>query len=181
MIQETESAYGALHWVSNNAALSAPNKPVTALSEEEFDACLGVTLKGVWLAMKYELPLIEASGGGAIVNIASVSGLRGEAFQSVYAAAKGGVLAMSRSIAVEEAEEGVRCNTIHPGMIWTNMQAGAMGSHEAASYKPPSFMVPMERQGTPEEIASMALFLASDEASYITGAEFTVDGGMTTI
>ena len=85
VVAQTLQVFGGLHMVSNNAALSAPNKPVTDLSEDEWDRCMAVTLRGIWLCMKYQLPLIEASGGGAIVNVASVSGIRGEAFQSAYA------------------------------------------------------------------------------------------------
>ena len=88
VMEKCETAFWALHMVSNNAAQAAPNKPVTSLSEQEWDRCMGVTLKGVWLCMKYQLPLIESSGGGAIVNIASVSGIRGEVYQSAYAAAR---------------------------------------------------------------------------------------------
>ena len=117
VVAQTLQVFGGLHMVSNNAALSAPNKPVTDLSEDEWDRCMAVTLRGVWLCMKYQLPLIEASGGGAIVNVASVSGIRGEAFQSAYAAAKGGVINLSKTVAVEYAKRRIRVNTVCPGGI----------------------------------------------------------------
>ena len=117
VIETIRRHFGALHMVSNNASLGVPNKPVTALDESEWDRCMGVSLRGVWLCMKYQLPLIEASGGGAIVNIASISGMRGEAHQSAYAAAKGGVINLSKTVAVEYAKRGVRVNTVCPGGI----------------------------------------------------------------
>ena len=107
VMETCQSAFGGLHQVSNNAAQTVPNKPVTELSEADWDRCMGITLKGVWLCMKYQLPLIEASGGGAIVNIASVSGIRGEVLQSAYAAAKGGVITLTKAVAAEYARRGV--------------------------------------------------------------------------
>ena len=180
VIGETRAAFSGLDILVNNAGI-AILKPLKDLTTEEWNRQIDVNLTSVFYGCKYGLELMRETGGGSIINLSSIAGHVGNKTTAAYAAAKGGVLAMSRSIAVEEAKHNIRCNTIHPGMIWTNMQAGAMGSHEAASYKPPAFVVPMERQGTPEEIASMALFLASDEASYITGAAFTVDGGMTTL
>jgi NAD(P)-dependent dehydrogenase (short-subunit alcohol dehydrogenase family) len=177
VIEQTEQTFGALHMVSNNAALGAPNKAVTDLSEEEWDRCMAVTLRGVWLCMKYQLPLIEASGGGAIVNIASVSGIRGEVFQSAYAAAKGGVITLSKAVAAEYAKRGVRVNTVCPGGINTGgmqfylekmpemrdktLQAHAMG-----------------RLAEPQEIADAVVYLCSDKASFITGHDLVVDGGV---
>lgn len=177
VIEQTRQAYGALHLVSNNAALGAPNKPVTDLSEEEWDRCMAVTLRGVWLSMKYQLPLIEASGGGAIVNVASVSGLRGEPLQSVYTAAKGGVIALSKTVAVEYAKRGIRVNTVCPGGInsggmafylkkMPEMRERALNAHA------------MGRLAEPEEIADAVVYLCSERASFITGHDLVVDGGV---
>lgn len=178
VLGETTSAFGGLDILVNNAGI-AILVPLKDLTTEQWTRQIDVNLNGVFLGCKYGLEAMRASGGGSLVNLSSIAGHVGTKTTVAYAATKGGVLAMSRSIAVEEAENNIRCNTIHPGMIWTNMQAEAMGSKEAESYNPPAFMVPMERQGTPQEIANMALFLASDESSYVTGAEFVVDGGMT--
>ena len=176
-IDRTREHFGALHMVSNNAALGAPNKPVTELDENEWDRCMGVTLKGVWLAMKHQLPLIEASGGGAIVNIASVSGIRGEVFQSAYAAAKGGVITLSKAVAAEYAKRGVRINTVCPGGIESGgmqlylekmpeMREKTLNAHA------------MGRLAKPAEIADAVVFLCSDRASFITGHDLVVAGGV---
>ena len=177
VIEQTRQSFGALHMVSNNAALGAPNKPVTELSEQEWDRCMAVTLRGVWLCMKYQLPLIEASGGGAIVNVASVSGLRGEAYQSAYTAAKGGVIALSKTVAVEYAKRGIRVNTVCPGGInsggmafylkkMPEMREKALNAHA------------MGRLAEPEEIADAVVYLCSERASFITGHDLVVDGGV---
>lgn len=169
--------YDGLHWVSNNAAMGAPNKPVTELTEEEWDACTNVTYKGVWRCLKHQLPLIEASGGGAIVNVASVSGLRGEVLQSAYASAKGAVITLSKTVAAEYARRGVRVNTVCPGGINTRgiqlyldkmpeMKQKTLDAHA------------MGRLAEPEEIADAVVFLCSDNASFITGHDMVVDGGV---
>ena len=119
VMEAARSTWGGLHLVSNNAAAAPPNKALTDITEEEWDRCMSVTLRGVWLCLKHELPLIEASGGGAIVNVASLSGLRGDPHQGAYAAAKGGVLALSKTAATEYARRGVRVNTVCPGGIAT--------------------------------------------------------------
>lgn len=177
VMEECKQTYGGLHMVSNNAAQAAPNKPVTSLSEAEWDSCMGVTLKGVWLCMKYQLPLIESSGGGAIVNIASVSGIRGEVLQSAYAAAKGGVITLTKAVATEYARRGIRVNTVCPGGIDTggmqlylksmpDMREKILNAHA------------MGRLAKPEEIADAVVYLCSDRASFITGHDLVVDGGV---
>ena len=177
VIARTRESFGALHMVSNNAALAAPNKPVTELTEAEWDRCMGVTLKGVWLCMQRQLPLIEASGGGAIVNVASVSGIRGEVFQSAYAAAKGGVITLSKAVAAEYAKRGVRVNTVCPGGInsggmqfyldrMPEMREKTLNAHA------------MGRLAEPEEIADAVVYLCSERASFITGHDLVVDGGV---
>jgi len=170
-------SFGALHMVSNNAALGAPNKPVTDLTEQEWDRCMGVTLRGVWLCMKYQLPLIEQSGGGAIVNVASVSGLRGEAFQSAYAAAKGGVINLSKTVAVEYAKRGVRVNTVCPGGINTAGMAFYLEKMPELAQKTRNAHA-MGRLAEPEEIADAVVYLCSERASFITGHDLVVDGGV---
>ena len=174
---ETRQAFGALHMVSNNAALGVANKPVTELSEEEWDRCMQVTLRGVWLCMKHQLPVIEASGGGAIVNVASVSGIRGEVYQSAYAAAKGGVITLSKAVAAEYACRGVRVNTVCPAGInsggmqfyldkMPEMRDKTLHAHA------------MGRLAEPEEIADAVIYLCSDKSSFVTGHDLVVDGGL---
>jgi len=177
VMEQTCVAFGGLHMVSNNAAMGVPNKGLADLSEDEWDRCMGVTLRGVWLCMKYQLPLIESSGGGAIVNVASVSGLRGEVFQSAYAAAKGGVITLSKAAAAEYAKRGVRVNTVCPGGINTGgmefylermpqMRDKTLNAHA------------MGRLAEPEEIADAVVYLCSERASFITGHDLVVDGGI---
>jgi len=177
VVETCKQAYGGLNLVSNNAARAAPNKPLTELSEEEWDACMGVTLKGVWLCMKYQLPLIEASGGGAIVNIASVSGIRGEVFQSAYAAAKGGVITLTKAAAAEYARRGVRVNTVCPGGIETDGMRFYLKSMPEMRERTLNAHA-MGRLAQPEEIADAVVYLCSDQASFITGHDLVVDGGI---
>lgn len=177
VIQTTRDEYGALHAVSNNAALGTKNLPLTEISEEAWDRCMDVTLKGIWLAMKYQLPFIEESGGGAIVNIASVAGMRGDPFQSAYAAAKGGVITLTKTAAVEYAKRGIRVNSVSPGGInsggmdfyldkMPEMKEKVLNTHA------------MGRMAEPEEIADAVVYLCSDQSSFITGHNLVVDGGI---
>ncbi len=177
VMETCQSAFGGLHQVSNNAAQAAPNKPVTELSEADWDRCMGITLKGVWLCMKYQLPLIEASGGGAIVNIASVSGIRGEVLQSAYAAAKGGVITLTKAVAAEYARRGVRVNTVCPGGIDTDGMRFYLKSMPEMREKTLNAHA-MGRLAKPEEIADAVVYLCSDQASFITGHDLVVDGGV---
>jgi len=177
VMETCQSAFGGLHQVSNNAAQTVPNKPVTELSEADWDRCMGITLKGVWLCMKYQLPLIEASGGGAIVNIASVSGIRGEVLQSAYAAAKGGVITLSKAVAAEYARRGVRVNTVCPGGIETEGMRFYLKSMPEMRERTLNAHA-MGRLAKPEEIADAVVYLCSDQASFITGHDLVVDGGV---
>ena len=171
------SRFGGLHMASNNAAAAAPNKPLTQISEEEWDRCMSVTLRGVWLCLKHELPLIEASGGGAIVNVASLSGMRGDAHQGAYAAAKGGVLALTKTAATEYARRGVRVNTVCPGGIATKgMEFYLRGMPELR--RKTLDIHAMGRLAEPAEIADAVVWLCSDRASFVTGHDLVVDGGV---
>jgi NAD(P)-dependent dehydrogenase (short-subunit alcohol dehydrogenase family) len=177
VVDAARDSYGELHAVSNNAAMGTPNLPITDISETDWDRCHGVTLKGIWLAMKQQLPLIEASGGGAIVNIASVSGMRGEAFQSAYAAAKAGVINLGKSAAVEYAKRGVRVNTVCPGGINTGGMKGYLEAMPEMRDKVLNAHA-MGRLAEPGEIADAVVYLCSEQASFITGQELVVDGGV---
>ncbi|MDG2336334.1 MAG: glucose 1-dehydrogenase [Myxococcota bacterium] len=177
VLQRTQEAFGGLHAVSNNAALGTLSKPLTELDEDEWDRCMGVTLRGVWLCMKYQLPLIESSGGGAIVNIASVSGLRGEYFQSAYAAAKGGVITLSKAAAVEYARRGVRVNTVCPGGIRSGGMDFYLDKMPELREKTLNAHA-MGRLAEPEEIADAVVYLCSEKSSFVTGHDLVVDGGV---
>jgi NAD(P)-dependent dehydrogenase (short-subunit alcohol dehydrogenase family) len=178
VINRVREEYGALHAVSNNAAMATKNLPFTEISEKAWDRCMDVTLKGVWLCMKQQLPLIEASGGGAIVNIASVAGMRGDPFQSAYAAAKAGVINLSKTAATEYAKRGVRVNTVCPGGInsggmefYLQQMPGEMRDKVLNTHA-------MGRLAEPEEIADAVVYLCGEQASFITGHDLVVDGGI---
>jgi NAD(P)-dependent dehydrogenase (short-subunit alcohol dehydrogenase family) len=177
MVRATVGAFGALHCVSNNAARGAGFRMLTEIRREDWDRALGVTLTGVWLCMKHEIPALLASGGGAIVNVASVSGMRGEATQAAYSAAKGGVLALTKTAAAEWARNGVRVNAVCPGGIETpaieTYFEHAPGIREATVA-----VHAMRRLGRPEEIADAVAWLCSERASFVTGHAMVVDGGV---
>ena len=169
------SAFGKLDVLINNAGISGTFDPDT-LSTSAWDRLMDVNAKGTFLGMKHAIPAMEKAGGGAIVNISSVSGFVGQnGIHMAYNASKGAVRLMTKSAAVQYARSGIRVNSVHPGVL------PAMRSSKATA--DPAFRqkmlagVPMRREGRVEEVAYAVLFLASDEASYITGTELVVDGG----
>ena len=177
MVGATVATFGALHCASNNAARGAGFRPLTELARESWDRALAVTLTGVWLCMKHEIPAMLAAGGGAIVNIASVSGMKGEATQAAYSAAKGGVLALTKTAAAEWAQRGIRVNAVCPGGIRT--QAIEAYFEHAPGVREASIAThAMRRLGEPEEIADAVAWLCSERASFVTGHAMVVDGGV---
>jgi NAD(P)-dependent dehydrogenase (short-subunit alcohol dehydrogenase family) len=180
MLDATIAAYGRLDCAFNNAGIAGQH--VNAFgqlthewSEASFDRMIEVNLKGVWLCMKHEIPLLRAGGGGAIVNTASIAGLLGLRTSSAYVAAKHGVIGLTKTAAIEYAEEGIRVNAVCPGYIVTRMT-------ERVREQRLDFITgrtPMRRLGEPREIAEMVVWLCSGRASYVTGAAYEVDGGMT--
>lgn len=177
MVESIIEHYGALHGASNNAAFGGGFKEITTWNESEWETVNDVTLKGVWLCMKYQLPAIENSGGGAIVNISSVGGVRGEAKMSPYSAAKGGVIALTKTVAAEYGQRGIRVNGVAPGGIRT---PGIEGYFKALPQERDATIAThaMRRLGEPEEIADAVSYLLSDRASFITGHILNVDGGI---
>jgi NAD(P)-dependent dehydrogenase (short-subunit alcohol dehydrogenase family) len=178
MVESIRATYGAVHAVSNNGALATRNLPITEISEGAWDRCMNVTLKGVWLCMKYQLPLIEQSGGGAVVNIASVAGMRGDPFQSAYAAAKAGVINLSKTAAAEYAKRGVRINTVCPGGINSGGMEFYLQQMPAEMRDKVLNTHAMGRLAEPEEIADAVVYLCSEQASFVTGHDLVVDGGI---
>jgi 3(or 17)beta-hydroxysteroid dehydrogenase len=174
-IEATRKDFGKLDVLVNNAGISGTFDPDT-LSTSAWDRLMDVNAKGVFLGMKHAIQVMEQAGGGAIVNISSVSGFVGQkGIHMAYNASKGAVRLMTKSAAVQYARSGIRVNSVHPGVL------PAMRSSKATA--DPAFRekmlagVPMRREGRVEEVAYAVLFLASDEASYITGTELVVDGG----
>lgn len=170
------SNYGRLDILVNNAGIARMSN-VEDTSESEWDLVMGINAKGVFLGTKVAIPAIRKAGGGSIVNISSISGLVGGA-TSAYTASKGAVRLLTKSTAIQYAAEGIRANSVHPGLIESPMTLPIMldteeGREQAAS------MHPLGRIGQPEDVAYGVLFLASDESSFMTGSELVIDGGFT--
>lgn len=176
VINETEKAFGRLDVLVNNAGIHL-TKSLDDTTPQEFQRQLDVNLVGSFLGVKAAFPLLRRSGAGSIINLSSIAGTLGIQGLSAYAAAKGGVRSMTKTIAIEGAPDQIRCNSIHPGMIWTNMMMQASVSAEAVKDALLA-AVPLRRMGEPDDIANAVLFLASDESRYVTGIELYVDGGM---
>ncbi len=176
MVDRTVAEFGGLHCVSNNAAAGGGYARMADLDERTWDQTMAVTLKGVWLCMRSEIPAILMSGGGSIVNIGSVSGMKGEAFLSAYSAAKGGVIALSKSAASEYAEQGIRINVVCPGGIATDGMTDYLRRAPEVRERTVNAHA-MKRLGTPEEIAEAVVWLCSDRSSFTTGHIMVVDGG----
>jgi NAD(P)-dependent dehydrogenase (short-subunit alcohol dehydrogenase family) len=162
----------------NNAGIEGEAAFLADMSEEGFDRVIAVNLRGVFLGMKYTIPHMVRNAGGAIINTASVAAMVAVRSATAYCAAKAGVIAMTRVAALEYSRYNIRVNCICPGAIDTGMVRRLAGGHEVT---PDTIrrISRMGRIGKPEEIANMALFLASDESSFATGAPFIVDGGWT--
>ena len=177
-ISRTQDSYGRLDVLVNNAGI-AVLKRMEDMSLADWNRQIEVNLTSVFLGCKYAMPAMRDAGGGSLINLSSVAGLIGMATCVAYGAAKGGVRIMSKSIAVEGAADNIRCNSVHPGVIWTNMQSQATGRNDPARVPVGPDRVPLGRVGEPQDIANCILYLASDEANYVTGAEFSIDAGMT--
>src|SRR5438067_5126414 len=174
-IKATVTAFGKLDLLVNNAGISGTFDPDT-LSTSAWDTLLNVNAKGVFLGMKHAAPAMRAAGGGSIVNISSISGFVGQdRIHMGYNASKGAVRIMTKSAAVQFAQHGIRVNSVHPGILppMRTSKASADPAWREKSLR----AVPLKREGRVEEVAHAVLFLASDEASYITGIELPVDGG----
>ncbi len=175
-ITQTVQTFGKLDVLVNNAAIYS-RVPIEQTPEEEWDSIMAVNARGVFLGTKHSIPEMRRSGGGSIVNISSTAGLLGSARGSAYGASKGAVRLLTKSTAVQHAGEGIRANSIHPGPIDTDMIADNIATPEGRAES--EARVPLGRIGRVEDVAYGALFLASDESSYMTGSELVIDGGAT--
>src|SRR5262252_4005143 len=168
--------YGKLDVLINNAGIVIPRVPIDERTAEEWDHVMAVNAKGVFLGTKHAIPAMRRAGGGSIVNISSVAGIGQSLHQEpAYAASKGAVRIFTKVTAAQHAKDKIRCNSVHPGPIDTEMVHSAMSDPEVLRRR--LQRVPLGRLGTVEEVVSLVLFLASDDASYVTGSEMVVDGG----
>lgn len=178
LVARAEKEWGALHVCFANAGLGGALGPIEQTSVADWDRTQAVLLRSVFLAMKHSIPAIRRAGGGSIVSTASVAGLRGGAGPHAYSAAKAGVVNLTRSVALEVAKDRIRVNCICPGGINTPLISNRIGG-EAIAGQLLQAIQPLPLAGRPEDIAAMALFLASDDAAFVTGAAMVVDGGFT--
>ena len=176
----TLETYGRLDILINNAAVLIPRIPIEERTAEEWDLVMGVNAKGVFLGTKAVIPAMRKSGGGSIVNISSIAGIGQSTTQEpAYAASKGAIRVFSKVTATQHAKDNIRCNSVHPGPVDTDMFRAAFPTREA--FEERVSRVPMKRAGRIDEVVSSVLFLASDESSYITGTELVIDGGALSI
>src|SRR5579883_1489615 len=173
LVQQTLDAYGRLDAAFNNAGEGHMPTPLADIALEDFDRTVRVNLRGVFLAMKYEIPAMLAGGGGAIVKMSSTAGLNGVPGIASYVASKHGIIGLTKAAALDYASRNIRVNAIAPGPILTERLA----SLPEQAREQVSAHVPMRRIGLPEEISAAAAWLCSDQASFLTGTTITVDGG----
>ena len=176
LIDRVVQTYGRLNCAFNNAGIGGEVAKTADYPEEEWDRILNVNLKSVWLCMKYEIPVMEKQGSGAIVNTASIYGLAGAAGYIAYNAAKHGVVGITKTAALEYATAGIRINAVCPGYIRTPMTQPGIDANPELERRMVS-QTPMARLGRPEEIAGAVVWLCSDAASFVTGHTMTPDGG----
>ncbi|MFF3573876.1 SDR family NAD(P)-dependent oxidoreductase [Nocardia jiangxiensis] len=163
--------FGKLSWAVNCAGIASGSAPVAEVDPEDWDRTIAINLSGLFYGMRYEIPAILASGGGAIVNISSVFADRGQTMRPAYSAAKHGIRGLTRSAAVDYAEKGLRVNELQPGVVNTPMLGADQDRTDSFAQ-----LIPAGRVGDPSEIAAAVRFLLSDDASYINGAHLAVDG-----
>jgi NAD(P)-dependent dehydrogenase (short-subunit alcohol dehydrogenase family) len=182
LIAKTLATYGRLDYALNNAGIDGAQAPLPQYPEEDWQRIIAINLTAVYLCMKFEIPVMQQQGHGAIVNTASIGGLIGTADISGYCAAKFGVVGLTKTAALECATKGIRVNALCPGWVDTGMtvkeaKAANMALEEFRAMA--GGMVPMKRMGTPEDMANAVLWLCSDRASYVSGHALVVDGALT--
>ncbi|MBY8998330.1 MAG: glucose 1-dehydrogenase [Candidatus Thorarchaeota archaeon] len=185
MVDHAVKTYGRLDCLINNAGMGGVKGEIESIAVEGFDQTIAILLRGVFLGMKHTAPVMKKQGGGNIINISSVAGLRGVSQNHPYSAAKAAVLQLTRTVAMELAYYKIRVNSICPGSIVTSIFGAARGLSSAESAKTYENLKrlfekgqPIRRAGLPEDIANAALWLASDDSSFVTGHALVVDGGI---
>lgn len=175
-VQLTTDRFGKLDILINNAAIVIPRVAIEERTVEEWDRVMAVNARGVFLGTKHAIPAMRRAGGGSIVNISSIAGIGQSLHQEpAYAASKGAVRIFTKVTASQHAKDRIRCNSVHPGPVDTEMLHSAISDPEALRRR--LERVPLRRMGTVDEIVTAVLYLASDDSSYVTGAELVIDGG----
>jgi len=172
--------FGGLDIVCNNAGIDGAIRPLADVDEDQYERIMAINLRGVFLGIKYAIPLLRQRGGGSIINIASTAGITASPGLGVYGASKAGVIQLARSAAVEYAHDRIRVNAICPAMIETPLVAHLLRTNPEDAARVLA-VTPLGRIGQPREVADVALFLASDESSYVTGVALPVDGAYTVL
>ena len=178
-IARMETDFGGIDALVNNAAWFPARAPLAEIPEEDWEKCLAVNVTGPFLMCRYAIPVMARGGGGSIIHIASQMAKVANYGQAHYCTAKGALLMLAKGIALDHAGDGIRCNTLSPGGIATPSMVANYGSLKKAEEQWGAPMHPLGRLGLPEEIAAGAVFLASDESSFMTGADLLIDGGYT--
>ncbi|MCR8844533.1 glucose 1-dehydrogenase [Paenibacillus sp. SC116] len=175
VVSEANDKYGRVDVLFNNAGIFS-SKPIEDYTVEEWNRLMGVNVTGVFLGMKHVIPIMRNQESGSIINASSIAGLKGAANHALYGASKGAVRIMTKDVALEVAQYQIRVNSIHPGVIQTSM-GEAVATGVKATTEQIASSIPLKRLGTPDDIAHLIVFLASDESTFITGTEMVVDGG----
>lgn len=179
---EVAAEFGKLDTIVNNAGISGANKPTDQLTAEEWDQVMNVNVRGLFFCTKHAIPHLRRAGGGSIINLSSIYGIVSAADIPPYHASKGAVRLMSKTDALLYAKENIRVNSVHPGFVWTPLVeefAGRDGSDVAEVRRSLDERHPIGHVGEPDDIAHGIVYLASDEAKFVTGSELVIDGGYT--
>jgi len=176
LVEQTMKKYGALHITCNNAGIGGPTLPVAEYPIDGWDNVIAINLSGVFYGMHYQIPAMLKSGGGSIVNMASILGIVGTPHLSAYVAAKHGVVGLTKTAALEYAEQKIRVNAVGPGYISTPLLTKTLDRNTINAL---ADMHPIGRLGRAEEVAELVLWLSSSKSSFVTGSYYTVDGGYT--
>ncbi|MBM4134330.1 MAG: SDR family oxidoreductase [Nitrospira sp.] len=176
-VDQAVRAFGKLHILVNNAGIGAFGKQLHETDDATWDEVLAVNLTGAFRMTRASVPAMLEAGGGSIVNISSIASLVGIPMLAAYSASKGGMDSLTRCTAIDYAKQGIRCNAVTVGLVDTPMAASLINDPEKLAWV--MNMYPLGRPGKPEEVASLVLYLASDESAWVTGGLFPIDGGMT--
>ncbi len=174
LVEQTVSRYGALHVACNNAGIAGPSAPVAEYPVDGWEKVIGINLSGVFYGMRFEIPAMVKSGGGSIVNVASVLGQVGLRKAPAYVAAKHGVVGLTKNAALEYAGQKIRVNAVGPGFIVTPLLTNNLSEEQLQSI---ARLHPVGRMGTAREVAELVLWLSSDKSSFVTGSYYPIDGG----